>query len=99
MLVPWGRFSLCHTRIKSISVFQDQIDGANQSKNTNMDPLHVPNDPMTKSKTKTLKETLNALVLKVSTKLELQGPLEYQEETLINLIHVQEGSNTTLFGP
>ena len=64
-----------------------------------MDPLHVPNDPMTKSKTKTLKETLNALVLKVSTKLELQGPLEYQEETLINLIHVQEGSNTTLFGP
>ena len=63
------------------------------------DTLHVPNGPITRSKTKTLKEALNALVLKVSTKLELKGPLEYQEETLVYLIHVQEGSNTTLFGP
>ena len=45
---------------------------------------------MTQSKTKTLKETLNALILKVSTKSELQGPLEYQEEALIHLIHVQD---------
>jgi hypothetical protein len=51
------------------------------------------------SKTKTLKETLNALVLNVSTKSELKGLLEYQEETLVHLIIVQEGSNTTLFGP
>ena len=61
------------------------------------DPLHVPNGPMTWSKTKALKEALNALVLNVSTKSELKGPLEYQEETLVHLIHVQEGSNTTLF--
>jgi len=66
-------------------------------RNTSKDPLHVPNAPMTRSKTKALKEALNALVLKVSTKSELKGPLEYQKETLVHLIHVQEG--TTLFGP
>ena len=74
-----------------------------QPRNTSKDPLHVPNGPMTRSKTKALKEALkealNALVLNVSTKSELKGPLEYQEETLVHLIHVQEGSNTTLFGP
>ena len=67
---------------------------ADQPRNTNKDPLHVPNGPMTRSKTKTLKNTLNALVLKVSTKSELEGPLKYQEEILVHLIHVQEGSNT-----
>jgi len=39
------------------------------------------------------------LVLKVSTKSELKGPLEYQKEALVHLIHVQEEPNTTLFGP
>jgi hypothetical protein len=29
-----------------------------------------------------MKEALNALVLKVSTKLDLKGPLEYEEEAL-----------------
>ena len=67
-----------------------------QPRNTSKDPLHVP---MTWSKTNALKEALNALVLNVSTKSELKGPLEYQEETLVHLIHVQEGSNRTLFGP
>jgi hypothetical protein len=48
-----------------------------QPKNTSKDPLHVPNGPMTWSKIK----TLNALVLKVSTKLELlsmckRGPIQ-----------------------
>jgi len=46
---------------------------------------------MTRSKTKALKEALNALVLNVSTMSELKSPLEYQEETLVHLIHVQEG--------
>ena len=54
---------------------------------------------MTRSKTKPLKEAFNALVLNVSTKSELKGPLKYQEKTLVHLIHVQEGSNTTFFGP
>jgi hypothetical protein len=36
-----------------------------------------------------MKEALNALVLKVSTKLDLKGPLEYEEEALVYLIHVQ----------
>jgi len=30
-----------------------------QPKNTSKDPLHVPNGPMTRSKTKALKEALN----------------------------------------
>jgi hypothetical protein len=33
------------------------------------------------------------------TKFDLKGPLKYQEEALIDLIHVQEGPNPTLFGP
>ena len=53
---------------------------------------------MTRSKTKALKEALNALVLNVSTKSELKGLLEYQEETLVHLIHVQEGSNKPYLG-
>jgi len=62
-----------------------------QRRNTSKNPLHVPNGPMTRSKTK----AFNALV----TKSELKGPLEYQKEILVHLIHVQERSNTTLFGP
>jgi hypothetical protein len=69
-----------------------------EPRNTSKDPLHVLNGPMTRSKTKTLKEALNALVLNVSTNSELKGPLEYQEETAVYLIHMQEGSKTTLFG-
>jgi hypothetical protein len=76
-----------------------KITDVDQPRNTSKDPLHVPNGPMTRSKTKALKEALNALILNVSTKSELKGPLEYQEETLVHFIHVQEGSNTTLFEP
>jgi len=61
-----------------------------QPRNTSKDPLHVPNGPMNRSKIKALKEALNALILNVSTKSELKGPLEYQEETLVHLIHVWE---------
>jgi hypothetical protein len=70
-------------------------DDVDQPINTSKNPLHVPNGPMIRSKTK----ALNALVLMVSTKSELKGPLEYQEEALVHLIHMQEGSNTTLFRP
>ena len=73
--------------IKSITIFFD----VDQPKNTNKDPLHVSNGLMTQSKKKTLKKTLNALILKISIKSELQGPLEYQEEILVHLIYVQEG--------
>jgi hypothetical protein len=64
-------------------------------RNTNKNPLHVPNGPITRSKRK----ALNILVLKVSTKSDLKGALEYQKEALIHLIHVQQGANPTLFGP
>ena len=79
--------------------FEERGDDADQPRNMNKDPLHAPNGPMTRSKTKALKEAMNAMVLKVSIRSELQGPLEYQEQTLVYLIHVEEGSNTTLFGP
>jgi len=78
--------------------FKERGDEVDQPKNIRKDPLHVPNGSMTRSKTKALKEALNALVLKVSIKSDSKGPLEYQEEALVHLIHVQEGSNLTLFG-
>jgi hypothetical protein len=65
-----------------------------QLTNTSNEPLHVPNRPITWSKTKPLKEVLN-----VSTKSDLKGPLEHQENALVHLIHMQEVSNPTLFGP
>jgi hypothetical protein len=65
-----------------------------QPRNTSEDSLHVPNGPMTRSKTK----ALNALVLNVSTKSELKGLLEYQKETLVHLIHVQEGLAQSYLG-
>jgi hypothetical protein len=59
-----------------------------QPTNTNKDSLHVSNGPTTWSKTKALKETLNTLVL---DQVRFQGSIEYQEEALIHLIHVQKG--------
>jgi hypothetical protein len=53
-----------------------------QPRNTSKNPLHVSNGLMTRSKTK----ALNALVLKVSIKSELKGPLEYQDKALVYLI-------------
>ena len=60
--------------------FEERGDDVDQSRNTGKDPLHVPNGPMTWSKTKALKEGLNALILKVSTKSDLKGLLKYEEE-------------------
>ena len=73
------------------------LTDVDQPINTSKDQLHVPKGSMTRSKTKALKEALNALVLKVSTMSELKGLLEYQEEPIVHLIHMQEGPNTTLF--
>jgi hypothetical protein len=61
--------------------FEERGDDVDQPRNTNKDPLHVPNGLMTRSKTKALKEALNALVFNISIKSELKGPSEYQEET------------------
>jgi hypothetical protein len=73
------------------NLFYERGDDVDQLRNTSKDSLHVPNGPMTRSKTK----TLNSLVLKVSTKSYLKGSLEYQENALVHLIHVQEGPNPT----
>jgi hypothetical protein len=70
-----------------------------QPTHTIKDPLHVPNGSIQRSKTKVLKEALNGLILQVLTKADLKDPLEYQEEVLVHLIHMQEGSNSAIFGP
>ena len=57
------------------------------SQQNTKDPLHILNEPITRSKTKALKEALNGLVMQVSVKAELGDPLEHQEEALIHLIH------------
>ena len=48
------------------------------------------NKKIKKIQVETLKKTLNALILNVSTMSDLRGPLEYQEEALIHLIYVQK---------
>jgi hypothetical protein len=57
------------------------------SQQNTKDPLHILNGPITRSKTKALKEVLNGLVMQVSVKAELGDPLEHQEEVLVRLIH------------
>jgi hypothetical protein len=52
--------------------FKERGDDVDQLRNTSKDPLHVSNGPMTRSKTKALKEALNALVLNVSTKSKIE---------------------------
>ena len=42
-------------------------DDVDQPRNTNKNPSHVSNSPITQSKTKGLKEKFNALVLKVQS--------------------------------
>jgi len=54
-------------------------------------------NPYTLAKTYYM-EALNELVLQVSVKTGLKDPLEHQEAALVHLIHVQEGTNPTLFG-
>ena len=72
---------------------------ADQPINTINDPLDVSIEPITRSKTKTLKEALNEFVLQVLIKANKEDPLEHQKEALVHLIQVQEGSNPTLFEP
>ena len=52
------------------------VGDVDQPTNISKNPLHVLNGLMTWSKTK----ALNGLVLKVSTKSDLKGSLEHQEE-------------------
>ena len=56
---------------------KERGDDVDQPINSSKDPLHVLNGLMTQGKTKALKQALNALVLNVSTKSDLKGPLEY----------------------
>jgi len=60
--------------------FEERGDAVDQPRNTSKDPLHVPNSPMTRSKTKALKEALNTLVLNVSTKSELKRSIRVSRE-------------------
>jgi hypothetical protein len=53
--------------------FKERGDDVDQPRNTSKDPLHVPNGSMTRSKSKTLKEAFNALVLKVSVISHIGG--------------------------
>jgi hypothetical protein len=70
-----------------------------QPTNTNKYLLHVLNGSITRSKIKALKEALNRLVLQVSANVEIKDLLEHQEKALVHLINLQEGPNSTLFGP
>ena len=71
---------------------------ANQPTNTINNSLYVLTGSIIRSKAKILKEALNNLVLQVLARDNIGDLLEHQDETLVHLIQVQEGSNPTLFG-
>jgi len=55
------------------------------------DPLEVPSGPITRARTKKLKETLNRLVQNIWSKMnldELETPREYKGQPLTHLIQV-----------
>jgi len=58
--------------------------------------FQVANHPV---QDKDIKKILNILILKVSIKSNLNGPLKYCEKTLIQLIHIQEKLYPILFEP
>jgi len=67
--------------------FEERGDDMDQPAYTK-DPLHVPSEPITRSKVKALKEALNGLVVQVSARAELGDPLKHQKNVLVYLIHV-----------
>jgi hypothetical protein len=66
-----------------------------QPKNTSKNLLHVLNGARFPRQRPILKEALNALILKVSTKSELKGQLDYQEEAVVHLILVFRSNTQT----
>jgi hypothetical protein len=48
---------------------------------------------------KNIKRSIECIDFEDFNQEKLKGLLKYQEEVLIHFIHVQEGPNTTLFGP
>jgi hypothetical protein len=78
--------------------FEERGDDMDQPANTK-DPLHVPSEPIIRSKVKALKEALNGLVVQVSVRAELGDPMKHQKDALVCLIRVQEGPRPSLFEP
>jgi len=60
------------TSQKVIKKIRKTCSDTDQPRNTSKNPLHISNGVMTRSKTKALKEALNALVLNVSTKSKIE---------------------------
>jgi hypothetical protein len=55
------------------------------------DPLEVPVGPVTRLRVKKFKETFNGLLQDTWAKVDFKRICNNKEQTLINLIHVQEG--------
>ena len=58
---------------------------------TPRDPLKVPVCPVTKLKSKRFKEAFNRFLQETWVKVDSKKILNNKEQTLINLINVQEG--------
>jgi hypothetical protein len=57
--------------------FEKKMDDAGQPTNTIKDSLHVPIGPITRSKSKTLKEAVNGLITKVLVIADFGDLLEH----------------------
>jgi len=73
------------------------VDQPNTKCNHANDPLEVPIGPITRARTKKLKETLNGLVQNIWSKIDLEGLgkfMEHEGQPLIHLVQVQEKLNS-----
>jgi hypothetical protein len=65
-----------------LNPFEERGDDVNQPKNTSKDPLHVPNGP------RRIERGIECIGFEGFDQVRMKGPLEYQEEALVHLIHV-----------
>ena len=83
-------------RLNSFKERGDNEDQPNIMSKHVIDPLKVPNEPITRARIKKFKEALNGLIQHIRDKIDLGeqvAPMELKEQLLIHLIQVQERPN------
>jgi hypothetical protein len=83
-------------RLNSFKERGDNEDQPNIMSKHVIDPLKVPNEPITRARIKKFKEALNGLIQHIRDKIDLGeqvAPMELKEQPSIHLIQVQERPN------
>jgi len=82
-----------------LNIFDERGDDVDQPINTNKDPLHVLNGPMTWSKTKALKKDIECIGFEGFDRVRFKGSIRTSRGGLHIFYPCAKGSNSTLFGP